>query len=270
MVATVSALEVETVLANDGQVVIVEDRPTRHPGLYVEISARQSGKTQRLVTAVAQHCERNPHNLAIVISPWMQEEYIRARIHGINQSNQQRNLPPHPIPGERQIMAVASQEARLAMVGAERRLDDERNARIGNREAQAGEIRWFFDDWDQMEVPEHWPGLQLPFYETGYYATTLNRLRGKKAMEDPWTTYGLFRRLMAEADRVVSYRRGEHDTALSDMLPPERLRLDDGGIFDPEDRPDDEGLPLVELYRLGSRIRLDDVDRKGLFPISIC
>lgn len=269
--ATVSALGVETYLAKDGQVLIVEDKPVRYPGLYVEISARQSGKTQRLVDAVRRHCLLNPYNLAIVISPWMTEDHVRARIHGINDSRRETYTCSAPPPGDRQIMAVPNEQAHLAMIAAGRRLSDLKESLIGNRQAQEeGVIRWFFDDWDQMEVPAHFPGFRLPFMEAGYYSTTLKKLRAGGDLEEPHFRRSLFRDLMQAADRVVSYRRGRYLTDLDKLFTEEQLRLDNGGIFDPSDRPEGKDLPLVELYRLGCISGPFETERKGLFPVSIC
>ncbi len=112
--------------------------------LHVEISARQCGKSTRLIETVARHIEEGGH--AVVFSPTI------AMKHHLETLANEYNL------------------GTLGRTPEFRAARDYDNWRIGLRGTRICDVRCFFDEFDFMK--DHFPVLP-----NGYYTTTANYLR---------------------------------------------------------------------------------------------
>ena len=137
------------------------------PDIYVEISARRAGKTTRLLAAVRDWLRADNINQAVVYYTGHKFQYTDA-LQGMLRTQD----------FDERVQVVQHRDEEEGSLGVEK-------------------VRRFFDDWDQ-------PGGQPFFDPTGYYATTLSRLRNFEQTTAP--PMDLFERLwQATSDEKGPY-----------------------------------------------------------------
>ena len=231
----------------------------KKPELYVEISARQTGKTQRLCAAVKDHCDRDRANVAIIISPHMTHQMIMERYRGIVET-WRRNGIKACLPGKDQVQVFTNPNSLKALMAADGWFQDQLRTGRSPYSPDHPSVRWFFDEWDFHEPYGPRSFQIIPFVDNGYYATTLSRMR---TVDDlgPLSPPSLFRTLMERASCVVNIRRrtvsklsvrqsrqiGKSETAYKITM---REYSESGQIFHPQFKPTHLDLPMGMAVRL--------------------
>lgn len=220
------------------------------PELYVEISARETGKTQRLCAAVKDHCDRDHANVAVIISPHMTQAMIMERYRGIVKTCQ-RNGSKACLPGIDQVQVFTNPNALKALLAADHWFQDRKRSGKSSIWPDHPTVRWFFDEWDFHEDKDTFGFPVIPFVTDGYYATTLRRLRTGDDLGN-FSPPSLFRTLMERASYVVNIRRPAiSKLPLGDMTYnlAKREYSEAGQIFLPKSRPDGFDLPMGRFRR---------------------